>query len=135
MGISDTDRLDFFATPRRGTELANWMAAVQTRPDEAGVPSRLRDTPLRDAEDAMLAALEHKGHIWWNQAQRCFVAITVSVQALVGQFPSFRVCPGQSSELLRDDLDMPHFGRDASPGEHRAVVFAIDRDQFSRLAA
>lgn len=89
--------------------------------------------------DPHLAALEHKGHIWWNKAKNCFIAVTVPVSVLIAQFPSFRVCPGQSSALVPSDLDRGVLPIRSWPKlallEGRAISAAMDAVAWSRLAA
>jgi hypothetical protein len=71
-GISDTDRIDLFGQPRAGREPNGWMREFEEYPHEQNLKSRQPGEFLRDSEDAVLASLEHKGHLKWDPVARCF---------------------------------------------------------------
>ena len=65
-GITDTDRIDLFASPRTGAEPDAWLRAYQVDPMNNGIMSRNPGDPITSAQEAMLATLEHKGHLEYD---------------------------------------------------------------------
>jgi hypothetical protein len=97
-GISDTDRIDFFSRPRRGGEPDIWIRGLQIAPGANGVASRLPKRPFRSAEEAMLAVLEHKGHLKYFEPQGVLMPTTFDRKLLEDHFPSYRVYPDRSGD-------------------------------------
>ncbi len=92
-GVSDTDRIDLFENPRAGREPNEWMRNFEEDPAWNNLKSRAPNQILRDSEDAMIAALEHKGHVRWDPARRCFIALKVPSDVLKAQLPGLQACP------------------------------------------
>jgi hypothetical protein len=92
-GISDTDRIDLFENPRANREPNEWMRSFEEDPVWSNLRSRAPNQFLRDSEDAVIAALEHKGHILWDATRGCFHSLRMPPSLLQKQLPNLRACP------------------------------------------
>jgi hypothetical protein len=114
-GIIDTDRIGSFSRPRHGRQPDLWIRLLQNRPQEYNVFSRPSGRPFRDAEEAMLAALEHRKFLLYNAQAGMLIPVRVRPVTLQKYFPSYSKFPtGGAGSGSPSSLFGPHLLRDAT---------------------